>query len=1056
MTSIVNDEPLLFTQGEQHQDQLRDKLNDAYRLDENTAIETVLNFIDLDAEARQKIHDVAYRLVEQLRRTRLRRGGLDTLLSTYDLSTTEGIALLCIAEAILRIPDNNTIDNLLHDKLTRTDWQRVLGKSDSLFVNATTWVLMLTGEILGGGAQQNENLSTTIKRLLRRTSEPVIRQAVAQAMKILARQFVIGQNITQALQHASRDWRKGYSHSFDMLGEAARTDADAERYYQAYITAIKVIGTKANRLVLSNRPGISIKLSALYPRYEFAQQDTAIPLLTTRLLKLARLAKQHAIDLTVDAEEANRLDISLAIIKPVFMHTDLADWQGFGLAVQAYQKRAFYLIDWLQQMSIEAGKRLVVRLVKGAYWDSEIKLSQELGLADYPVFTRKVNTDVSYIACAQKLLMAPQHFYPRFATHNPHTVATILQMTTQNQAIEFQCLHGMGHSLYDHLLQQYKDKVRCRIYAPVGCHQELLPYLVRRLLENGANTSFVHRIMDKRLSIEEIIVDPLQQATQPEDKKHPKIPLPLAIYGNGRINSRGIDLTNRRECGALVVAMRTAREKKWCAKPTIITLKQSGETQTIYDPAFAKRIVGTVINADPQMIDNAITQTTLAASAWDACDVTERAQVLQKMADLLEQQRADFIYLAVREAGKTISDALAEVREAIDFCRYYALQARQHLAAPQLLTGATGEQNQLAYHGRGVFVCISPWNFPLAIFTGQVAAALVAGNAVIAKPAEQTPLMASAAVNLFYQAGLPKEVLVLLPGSGEDIGAKLVADERIDGVMFTGSTQVAKSIQRCLAQKAGAIVPLIAETGGQNAMLVDSSALPEQVVNDVIISAFGSAGQRCSALRVLFLQEDIADNIITMLKGAMAKLKLGDPALLTTDVGPVIDSKAQAILQRHIEHMSTVAHLVYQTPMTKNCVTGHFVAPTVFAIDNIGQLQHEVFGPILHIVRFKIENLAAVLDEIKATGYGLTLGIYSRIQERVKFIYTRLRIGNVYVNRNMIGAVVGVQPFGGEGLSGTGPKAGGPNYLQRLCVERTLTINTTAIGGNADLLSLYE
>lgn len=1047
---------MLLQTRDRQPDQLRDKLIAAYRLDENIAVETLLDFIDLNTEAKQQIHRVAYQLVEKLRGTRL-RDGLDAFLSTYDLSTTEGVVLLCIAEAMLRIPDNSTIDNLIRDKLTSMDWQQALGKSDSLFVNVTTWVLMLTGKIIEKNDEnQRKKLRTTLRRLIKRTSEPVIRKALAQGMKILARQFVIGEDIVKALENAATDWQKGYCHSFDMLGEAARTDVDAERYYQAYTKAIKVIGAKAERLASHNRPGISIKLSALYSRYEFAQQDTAIPLLTERLLQLARLAKQYNIDFTVDAEEAHRLDISLDIIKPVFMHPDLANWEGFGLAVQAYQKRAFYLIDWLQQMSIQASKRLAVRLVKGAYWDSEIKLSQELGLMDYPVFTRKVNTDVSYIACAKKLLAAPRYFYPKFATHNPHTLATILQLAVENQEVEFQCLHGMGQSLYDHLLRQYQGKMRCRIYAPVGDHKDLLPYLVRRLLENGANTSFVHRIMDKRLSIEAVIADPLQQAAQPEDKKHPKIPLPLAIYGKQRIGSRGIDLTNRRECDVLAAAMKTSSQKQWHAQSTLAVPMQNSESQIIYDPAFTKRVVGTVVNAESQSIDRAITQTIKASTAWNAYGAAWRAQILQKMADLLEQQQADFMYLAVREAGKTIPDALAEVREAVDFCRYYALQARQHLAKPILLTGPTGERNQLEYHGRGVFVCISPWNFPLAIFTGQVAAALVAGNGVIAKPAEQTPLLAAAAVNLFYQAGVPQEVLVLLPGRGDTIGTELVADERIDGVMFTGSTQVAKSIQRRLAKKAGAIVPLIAETGGQNAMLVDSSALPEQVVDDVIQSAFASAGQRCSALRVLFLQAEVADNIISLLKGAMAKLNLGDPAWLATDVGPVIDGKAKAMLQGHIEYMLTVAKLIYQTPLPQNGVAGHFIAPTVFEIDNIRQLQDEVFGPILHIVRFKIENLARVLDDIKATGYGLTLGIHSRIQERVQFIHAQLRVGNTYVNRNMIGAVVGVQPFGGEGLSGTGPKAGGPNYLQHLCVERTLTINTTATGGNADLLSLYE
>ena len=1049
-------QPMLFKPGYTQPDAFRDKLISAYRLDENKAVEILLDYLNLEAAAKQPIQQTAYQLVKELRETRSQQGGLDAFLSTYDLSTMEGIVLMCIAEAMLRIPDNETIDSLIRDKLTSADWTQHLGKSNSIFVNVATWILMLTGKIIEENPQQTKKLEKAIKRVTKYASEPVIRKAVAQAMKILGQQFVMGQTITEALKNARAEQKNGYCHSFDMLGEAARTDEDAQRYLEAYIKAIKAIGIQAKHLDIINSPGISIKLSALYPRYEFAQQDQAVPILTTRLVTLALLAKKYNIGLTVDAEEADRLGISLDIIKAVFLDADLADWEGFGLAVQAYQKRSFYLLDWLQQLSEQAGKRMMVRLVKGAYWDSEIKHSQELGLAGYPVFTRKANTDVSYIACAKKLLSFPAHFYSQFATHNPHTLAVILEMAQADNKFEFQCLHGMGQTLYGPLLKRQQGKIYCRVYAPVGNHKDLLPYLVRRLLENGANTSFVNRIMDKNLSIEDIIADPIQQVAQASNKQHSKIPLPINIYGKQRKNSPGIDLTNRHQCMQLAKAMQEVSKKEWWAKSKLSSVNHEEQWQTVLDPACRQRIVGKVQSVSQAQLDIAFNNAQLALPKWDALGAIARADILDKIAELFEEQYADFIYLAVREAGKTIPDALAEIREAIDFCRYYALQARKQLAKTIKLTGPTGESNQLEYHGRGIFVCISPWNFPLAIFTGQVVAALVAGNSVLAKPAEQTPLIAAAAVDLFYQAGIPEDVLSLLPGEGETIGAALVKDKRAAGVIFTGSTMVAKSIQRSLAKREGAIVPLIAETGGQNVMLVDSSALPEQVVDDVIQSAFGSAGQRCSALRVLFLQDEIAENIIEMLKGAMAKLNVGDPALLATDLGPVIDVAAQTALQQHLDKMRQQATLIYQTSLDKMNDAGYFVAPIAFEIKNITQLKQEVFGPVLHIIRFKLEELPQILNDINAMHYGLTLGIHSRIQERVHDIHQQLKVGNTYVNRNMVGAVVGVQPFGGEGLSGTGPKAGGPNYLLRLCVERTLTINTTATGGNASLLTLEE
>jgi RHH-type proline utilization regulon transcriptional repressor/proline dehydrogenase/delta 1-pyrroline-5-carboxylate dehydrogenase len=962
---------------------------------------------------------------------------------------------MCLAEALLRIPDAETADALIKDKLGSGEWEKHLGTSESLFVNASTWALMLTGRIMRFGTDETRDLAGVLRRLVAKSGEPVIRQAVIQAMRILGRQFVMGRTIEEALERARALEKRGYRYSYDMLGEAARTMRDADRYDRAYHGAIAAIGAAAGKRGPIESPGISVKLSALHPRYEFAQRERVMAELVPRLKALALAAKQVDIGFTVDAEEAERLDLSLDVIEALSGDPDLAGWNGFGLAIQAYQKRCIHLIDWLADMARRHRRRLMVRLVKGAYWDSEIKWSQERGLRGYPVFTRKLSTDVSYLACARKLLADPSAFYPQFATHNAHSLAAVLEMAGNRRDFEFQRLHGMGEALYDQIVGPDKLGLAARIYAPVGGHEDLLAYLVRRLLENGANTSFVNRIVDEKAPIEELIADPVARVRRLPVKPHPRIPLPADLYGGGRRNSRGIDLTDLDELVPLSDAMAAAIDG-WAAAPTIGGVARGGTARPVINPADQRQAVGEVIEVGRQEVGDALTRAVREALAWAATPAGERAACLERAADLMEQNRPLLMAMCVREAGKTIPDALAEVREAVDFCRYYAQRAREDFAAPLALPGPTGERNQIALHGRGVFACISPWNFPLAIFTGQVTAALAAGNAVIAKPAEQTPLIAAAAVRLLHQAGVPADALHLLPGDGPGVGAPLVADPRVAGVAFTGSTETARAINQVLAARPGPIVPLVAETGGQNVMIVDSSALPEQVVRDVLISSFQSAGQRCSALRVLFVQEDIAERLEEMLVGAMAELRVGDPALLSTDVGPVIDAAAKETLEAHARRMAQEGQLLHCVPLGPDTEHGSFVAPRAFRIDRLDRLEREVFGPILHVIRFAGDRLDQVLDAVNATGYGLTLGIHSRIDSTVQHIHARLRVGNAYVNRNMIGAVVGVQPFGGEGLSGTGPKAGGPRYLHRFATERTLTIDTTAAGGNASLLSLQE
>ena len=1024
-------------------------------MDETEAVARILAAAEIPVDMRHCIGERARGIVAAVRRDRLGKGGIDAFLHEYALSSPEGVALLCLAEALLRIPDAETVDRLIRDKIGSADWESHLGRSESMFINASTWALMLTGRLLHT-VSPAPDLRTVLRRFVARSSEPVLRQAVTAAMHIIGRQFVMGRTIGEALERARGAEQQGYRHSYDMLGEAAHTAADAARYAAAYDDAIAAIGRSWGGRIIADAPGISIKLSALHPRYEMAQRARVLSEVSLILLELSRHARGAGIGLTIDAEEADRLDLSLDLFEALALSPDLADWDGLGLAVQAYQKRALPVIEWLADLARRSGRRLMVRLVKGAYWDSEIKRTQERGLDGYPVYTRKVATDVSYLACARRLLAFGPIFYPQFATHNAHTVAALLEFAGERRDYEFQRLHGMGEALYEQIVGAERLDRPCRVYAPVGSHEDLLPYLVRRLLENGANTSFVNRLVDEAQPINAIVADPIAQLARLPVKPHPRIPLPRDLYGPARETSRGLDLDHAPVQAALRDGLAAALCQPRSAAPIIDGIEQPGAAEPVFDPSDRRRQVGMVVAAGPREIDRALGRALFSAPSWDRTPAAERAAVLERAADLYQNRMVELMALIIREGGRTIPAALAEIREAVDYLRYYALRARVDFAASEPLPGPTGERDEIALHGRGVFACISPWNFPLAIFTGQIAAALAAGNAVVAKPAEQTPLVAAAAVWLLHQAGVPGDVLHLLPGTGEIVGAALVGDPRVAGIAFTGSTETARRINLDLARRAGPIVPLIAETGGQNAMIVDSSALAEQVVSDVLISAFDSAGQRCSSLRLLYVQVDIADRLLAMLAGAMTELVVGDPALLATDVGPIIDAPAREALEQHAQRMAREGHLLYQCALPAGTEHGTFFAPRVFQIDGAERLPGEVFGPILHVVRWHADRLNAVLDEIAATGYGLTLGIQSRIDETTRYILARLHIGNSYVNRSMIGAVVGVQPFGGEGLSGTGPKAGGPRYLHRFATERTLSVDTTAAGGNATLLSLHD
>jgi RHH-type proline utilization regulon transcriptional repressor/proline dehydrogenase/delta 1-pyrroline-5-carboxylate dehydrogenase len=1046
---------MIFATQPAEQTPLRVAISAAYLADEAASVKALMPQAMVADDARERIAERARRLVVAVREQRRSHSGLDAFMHEYDLSSEEGVVLMCLAEALLRIPDAETADRLIRDKLARGKWDKHLGRSHSLFVNASTWGLMLTGRMVQLDEATVSDVAAFLGRLAARVGEPVVRVAVTQAMRIMAHQFVMGRTMEEALKRSHTPEHRDYRHSFDMLGEAALTGEDAERYFESYLQAIHALAAEAGKSRdIYSAPSVSVKLSALHPRFEFAQRERVLSELAPRVQALARVASETGVGITLDAEESESLELTLDIVEAVYANARTRDWHGLGLVVQAYQKRALAVVAWVIDLARRYRCRVPLRLVKGAYWDSEIKHAQQQGLAGYPVYTRKVSTDLSYLACARRIWQARDVLYAQFATHNAHTVAYILEQASTARDFEFQRLHGMGQALYAEIVGPDKHDVAARIYAPVGSHEDLLPYLVRRLLENGANTSFVNRLSDEQAPVEELIADPATVLRKIAVKAHPRIPLPVNLYGQERRNARGINLADVNELSTLAHDMTQALQQPWTAAALVDGKSETGVERLLTDPSDRRRIVGRVLDAGDKAIEQALASAARAADGWVRSDVESRAQYLERAADLLEAHCGELMALCAREAGKSIKDALAEVREASDFCRYYAGCARKLMASPELLPGPTGESNELSLHGRGVFVCISPWNFPLAIFTGQVAAALLAGNAVIAKPAEQTPLVAARAVSLLHEAGVPLAVLQLLPGAGEVVGAKLVADARIDGVVFTGSTETARLINETLARRTGPIVPLIAETGGQNAMIVDSSALAEQVVVDAIASAFNSAGQRCSALRVLFLQQDVAPHMMHMLAGAMAELSVGDPALLSTDVGPVIDADAQATLQSHVQRMRREARLIYEVVLPRETAHGTYVAPCAFELSSLQVLQREVFGPVLHVIPYAADKLDAVIDAVNVTGYGLTLGIHSRIDETVRYIQQRARVGNTYVNRNIIGATVGVQPFGGEGLSGTGPKAGGPHYLYRFTTERTLTVNTAAVGGNASLFAI--
>ena len=998
------------------QSALRDAITVAYRRDETSCVQAMIAEAKMSGEQVGSVKTLASKLVSKVRSERTKSSGVDALMHEFSLSSQEGVALMCLAEALLRIPDSATADRLIRDKISGGDWKSHLGNSASLFVNAAAWGLLVTGKLVS--SHSAHGLGSALTRLIAKGGEPLIRKGVDLAMRMLGKQFVTGETIGEALVNGREREARGYRFSYDMLGEAAMTDADAQRYLRDYETAIHAIGKESNGRGIYQGPGISVKLSAIHPRYARMKHERVMGELLPRLKGLFLLAKQYNIGLNIDAEEADRLEISLDLVEALANDPDLDGFEGIGIVVQAYQKRCPYVIDYLIDLARRSKHRFMVRLVKGAYWDAEIKRAQVDGLDGYPVYTRKVYTDVSYLACAKRLLAAQDAIYPQFASHNAYTLSAVYHLAA-GKDYEFQCLHGMGESLYDQVVGADNLDKPCRIYAPVGSHETLLAYLVRRLLENGANSSFVNRIVDENVSIDELVEDPVAEALKYGGQPHAKIALPRGLYGSGRMNSLGLDLANEHVLQTLNTQLIADAQQFVSVAPMLAASSLlAGEVVEVRNPADLRDVVGQVREADAADVEVALQQAVLGAPDWAATAPAERAACLDRMADLMEQHMATLMGLAVREAGKTLPNAIAEVREAVDFCRYYAEQVRR-------------EFDNRTHPALGPVVCISPWNFPLAIFIGEVVASLAAGNVVLAKPAEQTGLIAGFAVQLLHEAGVPAAALQFLPGKGEIVGAALTGDARVQGVIFTGSTEVAQLINRTLAARGGDVT-LVAETGGQNAMIVDSSALPEQIVADVMSSAFDSAGQRCSALRVLYVQKDIADKVVTMIKGAMDELRVGNPALFETDIGPVIDAEAQQGLLRHIEAMKPKARASYQAKLSSECGYGTFVAPTLFEIDSIAQLQREVFGPVLHVIRYAAEDIDRVVDEINATGYGLTHGIHSRIDEAIDNIVARIKVGNVYVNRNIVGAVVGVQPFGGEGKSGTGPKAGGPFYLYRL------------------------
>lgn len=1036
---------------------LRRRLRETTCADEKIVVDDLLQATALTPEQRAAVLDRSVEIVERCRARSDKAGTLDAFLQEFGLSNREGIALMCLAEALLRVPDEETADRLIAEKIQSGDWGAHKGKSPSSFVNASVWGLMLTGRIVRLDEEITGDTGSWMRQLVSSLGEPVVRQAVLQAMRIMGGQYVLGRTIEEGIKKGTAGNRPGTRFSFDMLGEGARTMDDALRYFEDYQAAIRTVARTVTDEPVEKANGISVKLSALHPRYEFRQKKRVMAELLPMVRELALQCKQAGMGFNIDSEECDRLDISLDIFEALARDEGLKGWGGLGFVLQAYQKRGPATADWLIQLARETGHRFMVRLVKGAYWDGEVKHAQEQGLPDYPVFTRKCHSDLCYQVCAERLLSAQDAIYPQFATHNAHSVALVQQLTEDGKEFEFQRLHGMGGLLFDEVLEHRPDTM-VRVYAPVGNHKDLLPYLVRRLLENGANSSFVNRFMDAEVPPRELLQDPVELTLAQPLRRHPKIPVPRDIFRDEAWpwkNASGIDLHDALEVAPLLENMQKAASKSRKAAPIVGGEWRNGKAEKVLNPADLQSVVGEVVEADAGAMDEALSRAAAAQPGWNRAGADTRAACLEKMAELLERDCEELMGIITAEAGRTIDDALSEVREAVDFCRYYAQQARAHFAV-QALPGPTGEVNELSLHGRGTFLCISPWNFPLAIFAGQVAAALAAGNAVIAKPAEQTPLIGARAVSLFHEAGVPADILHLLPGDGARVGGALVADPRIAGVAFTGSTETARLINRQLAERNGPIVPLIAETGGLNAMIVDATALPEQVVDDTITSAFRSAGQRCSALRVMFLQEDIAEGVIRMLTGAMKELSIGNPAALSTDIGPVIDLEARQRLEQHVQRMKREAALLARCELSPEQPEGYFFPPHVFELESLSQLPEEVFGPILHIIRYRGSDISGVLQQINASGYGLTLGVHSRIDGFAREIFRGTRVGNTYVNRNMVGAVVGVNPFGGQGLSGTGPKAGGPHYLLRFATEKTRTDNVVAKGGNTQLFTLQE
>jgi RHH-type proline utilization regulon transcriptional repressor/proline dehydrogenase/delta 1-pyrroline-5-carboxylate dehydrogenase len=1039
----------------------RDEIASHHLIDETRLVGGLIERAVYTEEERRRTADIARRLVHSVRASDANQTGVDAFMHEYGLSSDEGIILMCLAEALLRIPDAETADKFISEKIAGGHWERHIGHSESMFVNASTWGLMLTGRIVKLKDNRGQNPWDALKRLVARSGEPVIRQAVRQAVRLLGDQFVLGRSIKEAIARAAPYENRGYRFSYDMLGEAAKTEKDAERYFERYMAAIDAVGAAAGPPPtphvdsLMARPGLSVKLSALHPRFEPGKEKRLAAELAPRFITLLRAAEARGLAITVDAEEQDRLEPVLGLFAQAFMHPSLQRWPGLGMAVQAYGKRAIPVIRWLRRLSERTGKRVPVRLVKGAYWDSEIKLAQERGLAEYPVLTRKLHTDVSYLACMRLLLSDPGSFYAQFATHNAHTVASALVAAGQT-GFEFQRLHGMGEALYEEVRGLGAFGQPCRIYAPVGEHEDLLSYLVRRLLENGANTSFVNRIADAEAPVAQIIRDPVEAAER--ERMEPAgtkiLARPRDIFWPERKNSSGVPLAETTARAALLQQMEQALTPGYDVGPIVDGQETVGgpNATKVSCPHDWRERIGTVRVATPAQVEAAIASATAAAHSWDKLGAPARARMLDYAADTVERDRARLMAVLVREGGKTLPAALAEVREAADLLRYYAAEARRMMSGPLLLKGTTGETNTLELRPRGPFACIAPWNFPLAIFMGQIAAALAAGNPVLAKPAEETPITAYLAVKLFHEAGVPKNVLHLLPGGGS-VGAALVKSSHVKGVAFTGGNDTAWAIQKALAERRGEIIPFIAETGGINAMIADSSALTEQVVRDVVRSAYDSAGQRCSAARVLFVQEDVANRTIRMLAGAIEALDIGDPFDYATDIGPVINEAAQDSLEAHKVRMQAEGRELIDLRLPENCRTGTYVTPAAYEIERMGILDKEVFGPILHVVRFGRGHIDKVVDAVNASGFGLTIAVHSRISAVADYVAEHARVGNLYVNRNQIGAVPGVQPFGGEGLSGTGPKAGGPNYLARFATERVRTTDITATGGNIGLLT---